>query len=158
MTDWKTQQKIKEDKAQVTLDGKKLVEPTPAPDPEGEVLCPFCLHEGPLGAFLISTKKGFHKGLGKCPECQNMMQLRTLTAKWTPSQFAEWVYDYRLSGFWQKCKFKTFNDRLYRLGWSYEFWDRYKQLKGENQTEAYEDYILRKQQEEHIEHWNLWKE
>ena len=71
------------------------------------VSCPFCLHFGKIGEFLISTKKGYHKGLGLCPECKNQMQLRSLTAEWTPEQYAEWCFNYRLSGFWQKYPSKN---------------------------------------------------
>lgn len=113
------------------------------------VMCPFCLHIDKIGNFLISTKKGYHKGQGKCPECQNRMELQTLTAKWTPEQFADWVYPYSRSGFWQKCKFKTFNDRLYKIGWSYRFWRRYRELKGEDTTESYEEHLKRIQREEY---------
>jgi len=116
------------------------------------VACPFCLHIGKIGSFLISTKKGYHKSLGKCPECKNQMQLRSLTAEWTPEQYAEWCYDYAKSGFWQKTPFKKWSDRLYKIGWSYRFWQKYKQLKGESakdKTESYYDYLERAQREQH---------
>jgi transcription elongation factor Elf1 len=111
--------------------------------------CPFCLHEGLIKHFLISTKKGYHMGLGKCPECGNQMQLKTLTSKMTPEQFAEFAYGYRLSGYWSKVKFSVFNQRLKELGINFRFWKRYKELKGEEPTEGYEQYLMRKQQEEH---------
>ena len=116
------------------------------------VSCPFCLHTGKISEFLISTKKGYHKGLGLCPECKNKMQLRSLTAEWTPEQYAEWCFRYSMDGFWQKVPFKKWSDRLHKISWSYRFWAKYKQLKGEgaeDRTESYQDYVLRKQQEEY---------
>jgi len=111
------------------------------------VLCPFCLHIGKINEFLISTKKGYHRNLGQCPECNNKMRLSTLTAEWTPEQFAEFAYNYATSGYWQKVPFKKFNNRLYKIGWAKKFWDRYKQLKGEDTQETYEEWLLRKQME-----------
>jgi len=115
------------------------------------VMCPFCLHIGKIGEFLISTRKGFHKGLGECPECHNKMQLRSLTADWSPEQFAEWVYKYATQGYWQRVNFKKFNERLRKIGWSWKFWSKYKQLKGEAHTESYEEWLERKQREEYDE-------
>jgi len=99
--------------------------------------CPFCLYQAKIEHFLISTKKGFHKGLGQCPDCQNKMRFRTLTAEWTPEDFAEWCYGYSADGYWQKVPFSKFSDRLYKIGWSKRFWDKYKQLKGEDKSEDY---------------------
>jgi len=114
----------------------------------GVYWCPFCLHKDKIEAYLISTKKGYHKGLGLCPECKNKMQLKTLTSKMTPEQFAEFAYGYRADGYWQKMPFTKFNERLKQIGWAQRFWNKYRQLKGEDTTESYEQYIERKQYEE----------
>lgn len=115
----------------------------------GTYMCPFCLHQDRINAYLISTKKGYHQGLGRCPECGNNMQIRTLTLEMTPEQFAEFMFEYSCQGGWQKVKFKQFNERLFVMGWSERFWTRYKQLKGDNvPVVSYADYIMRQQEEE----------
>jgi len=111
-------------------------------------LCPFCLHRGKIEEYLISTKKGYHKGLGKCPECNNKMQLKTLTSNMTPEQFAEYAHGYRTSGYWSKVPFSKFNERLKEINWAIRFWGKYRQLKGESTDESYDDYIQRKQYEQ----------
>jgi len=95
----------------------------------GDVLCPFCLHKAKLVKFMRSTKAGYHRTLGTCPSCQKGMQIKSLVAKWTPTEFAKWVFEYPSGAFWKKCTFKKFNKRLHSLGWSYEFWGAYKKLK-----------------------------
>jgi len=115
----------------------------------GEYLCPFCLHKDKIEKFLISTKKGYHKGLGKCPECGNQMKLKTLTEKMTPEQYADFVYPYRVDGFWQRCPYETWKQRMRQLGWAYRFWQRYKELSGEESNESYAAYLERKQKEEY---------
>jgi hypothetical protein len=76
------------------------------------------------------------------------MMMKSLTAEWTPEQYADWVFPYGHSGFWQKCKFETWKKRLSQIGWAQRFWQRYKELKGEDGTESYTDYIERKSQED----------
>ena len=105
------------------------------------VSCPFCLHDDKLQAFLVSTKKGISQSKAACPECKNGMMMISLTADWTPEQYAEWVFEYRKSGFWQKCKFSIWKDRLYKRGWSKQFWEKYKALKGSDESEDYWDYL-----------------
>ena len=154
---WKREMQAKQDghQAKWTETGKltqKIITKAEITTITEPVSCPFCLHIGKIGEFLISTKKGYHKSLGLCPECKNKMQLRSLTAEWTPEQYAEWCFSYSLSGFWQKVPFKKWSDRLYKIGWSYAFWNKYKQLKGEStedKTESYQDYIMRRQREEY---------
>jgi len=154
---WKREYKTKKDnhQAKFTASGsltQKIITKAEITTITEPVSCPFCLHIGKIGEFLISTKKGFHRGLGKCPECKNQMQLRSLTAEWTPEQYAEWCYSYSLSGFWQKVPFKKWSQRLRDIGWSYAFWAKYKQLKGESaedRTESYQEWLERKQREEH---------
>jgi hypothetical protein len=80
------------------------------------------------------------------------MMLRNLvTMKWTPQKYAEWVFGYSLNGFWQKISFSSWKERLFEIGWSQPFWDKYKALKGEatksDDTENFTDYINRKGQE-----------
>jgi len=116
---------------------------------DDQVMCPFCLYINKLNTFLISTKKGISTSKAKCPDCGNEMMMRSLTKEMTPEEFAEWCYLYAASGYWQKVPFKKYVDRMYKLGWSYRFWKRYKQLKGEDTTEIYQDYVMRKQQEEY---------
>jgi transcription elongation factor Elf1 len=114
----------------------------------GQYMCPFCLHTGKIEQYLISTKKGYHRGLGHCPECNNQMQLKTLTANMTPEEFAEFMFSYSCQGGWQKVKFKIWSQRLAQIGWSTRFWARYHQLKGEGDgTEKYQDYLQRTQEE-----------
>ena len=113
----------------------------------GWVYCPFCLFYAKMGAFLISTKKGFHRGLGKCSDCNQKMQLRTLTSEWTIEEYAEWCYNYSVSGFWQKVPYQKWSSRLKKMGWAQKFWNRYKALKGGDVEESPEEYYIRMQAE-----------
>lgn len=115
----------------------------------GIVSCPFCLFAAKIQAFLVSSKKGFSYALAKCPECKNGMRMDSLTTNWTPTQYAEWCFEYARSGFWQKVPFNKWNDRLRKLGISGEFWARYKELKHENVSETVEEYYERIQREAH---------
>ena len=119
-------------------------------DPFLNVRCPFCLSHLPLTKFLITRydrkgrSKGFDRGKGKCPECGQGMRLQTLVSmrQWmlvkSPEEgvflYAAWVWEYRRSGFFQKIKFAQFNSMLKSMGWSREFWDQYKRLKGDLPT------------------------
>ena len=149
--------KARQDKLQAQLNPQSLsfIKKKPKPQEavittyEGEYYCPFCLHKDRMEKYLISTKKGYDRRLGLCPECKNKMMIKTLVTQMTPEQFAEFAYDYRMSGYWQKVPFSTFNKRLWELGIAERFWTRYRALKGEDDTESYQDYIMRKQQEEH---------
>jgi len=159
MSKYKREDKVWRDRAQTQLAPDPIREQVIHPKPAkkdvttitGTFMCPFCLHLGPISEYLVSTKKGISQGKALCPECKQGMMMRSLTSEWTPEEFAEWVYPYTRSGFWQKCSFKKFNERLKRLGWSYPFWTRYKQLKGEDKSETYDQYIERKQREEYEE-------
>ena len=153
---YKREQAAKDDDKQSILNPQQLssvnkrgkVTVTVAAIYTGLYRCPFCLHEGLINHFLISTPKGYHHGLGKCPECGNQMQLKTLTSKMTPEQFAEFAYGYRTSGYWSKVKFTVFNRRLKELGINFRFWKRYKELKGEEPNETYEEQLWRQQEEQ----------
>ena len=99
---------------------------------EGDAMCPFCLHGGPVDKFVISIKSGFHRGLGKCPKCGNRSQWKTLRRRWTVKEFVLWCYQYACDGFWSKVNFAEFNKGLAARGIARPFWDRYKELKGED--------------------------
>lgn len=118
-----------------------------------QVMCPFCLYQAKLQRFLVSTSKGISYGKAQCPDCGNGMMMKSLTAEWTPEQYADWVFPYSTAGFWRKCKFETWKKRLAQIGWAQRFWDRYKALKGSDETESYGEYMDRKSAEdEHDEY------
>lgn len=104
------------------------------------LLCPFCLEIFHLSDFI------YINSLYKCKNCNNRITGKTLEIvfkllcceKPDIEGFAKWVYGYRLNGFFQKINFEKWNKNLHFLGFSYEFWDYYKKLKGENKKE-YED-------------------
>lgn len=105
------------------------------------VMCCFCLYQDTLRKFLIPSKSGFHKGLGLCPQCKQKSQLRTLVnmPNMSAKKYAEFVYNYVSSGFWQKCDFHVWARRLnLNIHLSCEFWNRYNELKGN--TTFKEDY------------------
>lgn len=122
--------------------------------PEAKFMCPFCLYIGMLWRFSVKTKKGYSDKRAKCPECGEGMLMRTLRMKVTPEEFADWCYDYG-KGFWSKVgNFKQWNERLRKIGWSWEFWAKYKALKGEEPQESYSDYMNRQAQEYYEKHKN----
>jgi hypothetical protein len=57
-----------------------------------------------------------------------------------PKQFAKWVFEYRLSGFFSKINFKEWNQKLWELGVSQEFWEEYKLLRGDTTKEEEEKF------------------
>jgi len=157
MRKWKREQAAKDDKQQAKLDLSQLSGLKPVAPPvtvtiqqqyQGEYCCPFCLHQDVIDHFLISTKKGFNKRLGECPECHSKAELKSITASWTPEEYAEFAFGYTKMGFWQKVKWQLWRYRLEKAGWAQRFWKRYRELKGEPTTETYQDYIQRKQYEE----------
>jgi hypothetical protein len=94
-------------------------------------ICPFCLETS--NKFIIENK-----GLIKCPNCLINMKIKTLlfVKDCTNQEYAKWVYEYRLSGFFTKLKsgnnsFEKWNKKMQELGINYEFWEEYKKLKGE---------------------------
>ena len=110
--------------------------------------CPFCLYAGKVHTFEMKTPKGNTSKRYKCPECNAIMVKRTLEKKMDAEEYAEWVFDYRLSGFWQKCNFKVWKERLYKLGMSHKFWEKYRLLKGEvAEQETYEEHFNKEQEE-----------
>lgn len=102
-------------------------------DPFRNTTCPFCLGLSRFRLFLISGKKGFNRALGKCPLCGQGDKLQTLVKMelWGPEEYAEFVFDYRRSGFWQKINFDTWTKRLALMKWTDRFWTKYKQLRGD---------------------------
>ena len=121
--------------------------------PEKKVTCPFCLGLEQFRKFLISGEKGISRGTVKCPICGLTFRMKSLMnmAKWTAKEYADWVYEYSHTGFWNKVKFETWKKRLYLMGWSSEFWDHYRELKGDHPIESYTEYINRKQIEDATE-------
>lgn len=152
---YKMRQKSQDDKKQARLgtDGKmkpskeQMITITTSFDYMMMVSCPFCLHDDKLQAFLVSTKKGISQKKAACPECNNGMMMKSLTSDWTPEQYAEWVFDYRKSGFFQKCPFQKWKKRLYEKGMAKRFWEKYNALKDEDESEDYFDHLDREQEE-----------
>ena len=103
-------------------------------DPFRNTTCPFCLGYSRLRLFLQSTKKGFNRGIGKCPLCGQGAKLQTLVKMetWGPEEYAQFVFDYRSSGFWQKIDFASWKKRLALMGWTERFWNKYKELRGDS--------------------------
>ena len=91
------------------------------------VMCPFCLNTTELWRFK------FDGGLRICSNCLNKMRVETLLKISSIVEFANFVFDYRFSGFWNKIypDFKKWNEKLYELKLAREFWDEYKKLKGD---------------------------
>lgn len=123
-----------------------------------QVSCPFCLGLSEFRKFLVSTKQGISRSMGKCPLCSEGMYLKTLSmmSKTNAAGYAEWVFNYR--GFWKKINFNQWKGRLQMIGWTSEFWDAYKALKGKQEeeggdSESFTDYINRKGQEQ-ADEWN----
>lgn len=90
------------------------------------VLCPFCLNWSEFAKF--PKKKGFYS----CPSCKNQMIFNTLfkIRKMGISEFAKWVFDYRLTGFFKKIPdFYKWNQNLIELGLSDDFWKQYHKLR-----------------------------
>ena len=117
---------------------------TERPRPRSEVvpkneraMCPFCFYVDRPDRFIISTRKGFHKGLGQCPHCQMRAQWKTLNRKWTAEEYAEWVYAYKADGFWQRINFNEFKKGLQLQGWTAPFWLKYNALKSSGEDETY---------------------
>ena len=115
------------------------------------LICPFCLNIQQLEDFTYS--KGFYL----C-RCGNNLTEKTLSYMFDifnvetvkTDLFAQWVYNYRLNGFFSKIcldteeltkdlRFNEWCSRLHNLGISYDFWENYKRLKGETPKEKKED-------------------
>lgn len=107
--------------------------------PYEKALCPFCLSYRQVSQFLISTKKGFDLGKGRCSECGNGVQWKTLRFMkvCSPEQYAVWVWDYKKSGFFKKINFAKWRVALSNMqtrerdNFGARFWARYSELKKE---------------------------
>lgn len=110
-------------------------------------ICPFCL-------VLSNNFTIENKGLIVCNNCLIGMRLKTLLfiKDCSNIEYANWVFNYRLSGFFAKLKsgnnsFEKWNKKMKDNGMSYEFWEEYKKLKGENtetplnSQKEFSDYI-----------------
>jgi hypothetical protein len=124
---------------QFALDGsliinkKVLDEQTPIDaiiNEQNYYLCPFCLEKS--NKYIIENK-----GLVKCPNCLVNMKVKTIlfVQDCSNQEYAKWVYEYRLSGFFKKINFEKWSKKLKELGIVYEFWEEYKRLKGEDNLE-----------------------
>lgn len=104
-----------------------------------KVTCPFCLSWQTLNKFLISTKEGYHKGLGHCQECNQNVQFKTLfnLGQWTPEQYAKFVVDYPPAGFFKKIKFDEWKNRLNLMKWGQRFWTEYRRLNPKIEEESH---------------------
>jgi len=144
LLDWKEQQKIIEDVQQtflnpdlsITKNNFKFAKEQNNIKYDTIVLCPFCLTSYELNRF--NNKKG----LRICPNCDSKLKLSTLSEINDLDKFVNFVFNYRLSGFWDKIcldilqqnrdsRFNEWNKRLHDLGLSYAFWEKYKNLKGD---------------------------
>lgn len=149
MVSWKEQQKMLEDSRQyqlnpdltITKNKSFLIENKPKIEFDMVVLCPFCLMSYELDKFSL------RKGLRVCPNCGSKLKLSTLAEISDLDRFVEFVFHYRFSGFWSKicldvlenenrdARFREWNKRLRNLGLSLQFWEKYKNLKGDSDTE-----------------------
>lgn len=153
---WLRQELVRADRAQVCFSGDgqllekraRVVVEVASVDVSRVVFCPFCLFEGKLQRFLVSTKEGISRSKAECPECEAGMLMSSVVHVWKPEEYAQWVFAYARRGFWQKCKWAIWRKRLLERGWSESFWDRYKELKAEateeGEPESYTEYMARK--------------
>lgn len=144
MVSWKDQQKVFFDKQQmmfnndstVKMNDFKFAEKEPNIKYHNIVLCPFCLKSNELGKFALK------KGLRVCPNCGLSLKLSTLSELDDLDKFVRFVFNYRLNGFWDKIclevlkkdrdsRFNEWNKRLWQLGLSRGFWDKYRALRGD---------------------------
>jgi transcription elongation factor Elf1 len=132
---WKDIDKVKHDKQQTTLDNttKKIATPQQKVNYNTKVYCPFCLYYNKLNTFILVDTKEYKL---KCPECGNIMLMRTLKAmtrmtKTKVQAYAKWCFMYRLSGFWDKVNKPVWNRRLKEYNWAGPFWVTYKKLRGD---------------------------
>jgi len=94
-------------------------------------LCPFCLYEDQVYAFVGVRKNGRLKGKGKCPECHLEMYTSSLITHMTLEEFAQWIVEYTASLFWNRCSYTAFTNRLWRFGGKTRFWNAYNEAKAQ---------------------------
>ena len=111
-------------------------------------LCPWCLREYPASQYLTRLKSGKVAKKGECPSCSHRMMIDTLRLvyRYSPEEFAEWVYERGHYGFWHEIKFQDWKHRLNEIGIAQPFWDRYRELKAKNSLAGnegadYADYM-----------------
>lgn len=100
------------------------------------LLCPFCLEHYYYWQFK------YDKGFYECKHCKNLMKGSTLVLMFEvfnkelidAEKYAKFVYGYRTSGFFKKINFKEWCEKLHYWNISFEFWNEYKKLKGEQQN------------------------
>jgi len=98
------------------------------------VYCPFCLYRNRLSKFLMSGDKGISNYKAKCPECQQTMLFRTIANMCHMNEkkieaYAKWVADYAKQGFWKKCKYEIWKERLQKYDMAIPFWRGYKKYR-----------------------------
>lgn len=132
---YKIAEKLKNDKEQTTLteNGYKInnnvfCQKQIKINFDEKVICPFCLIRNNFSNF---KKEG---NLYNCPNCKNRITIKTLynIRNMEVKEFAFWVYEYRLNGFFKKIDFKQWTQQLYLMGISKQFWEHYKSFKGIN--------------------------
>lgn len=103
-------------------------------DSEQIFICPFCLKTSKFSNFFIKAKNCY---MAKCPNCKQEVRFKTLFTMlgMTGKEFADFVYPYTKMSFWKKVypDFKTWNNILSELGLAEDFWNRYKDLRGDNE-------------------------
>lgn len=100
--------------------------------------CPFCLHPGAVKDFLVHGPDGELKPKkAHCPECDINMLMESLLTEQSAEAYAKWVFDYY--GFWSKCNFKVWSQRLYAKGWASRFWPLYKKMSAAKIMEQHQD-------------------
>lgn len=145
---WDNKQMVLEPKMPTMETPRKLAVTTIIESNATIYYCPFCLFYGSITNFETTTAKGKPSKRMECPQCHTTMLRRTLTEKMNPEQYAEWCYGYAQDGFWNKVPFKTWSERLGKLGMTKRFWDKYKLLKGSSgKTESYEEHMNREAKE-----------
>jgi len=111
-------------------------------DPFKDATCPFCLGLSKLRLFLVSTKKGYDRGKGKCPLCGQGARFDTLLKVMSsPEQYAVFAFTYPARSFWEKVKqagFDVWKKRLKMMGWTERFWTEYKRQRGDEEKEEEE--------------------
>jgi len=113
-----------------------------------KINCPYCLYHDYATRFQIKNKSGkVSEKRFKCPDCGEVMQRKTLFKQMSVEEYAEWIFDTQA---WERIRFEKFKVRLREMGIAYQFWEHYKKYKDERvgETESYEDYLMRKQEEE----------
>jgi len=137
----------------LTQEKPKVEETTTAITYEArDFTCPYCLYTTTnLAQFQTKTRGGkTSEKMFQCPDCGQKMRRDTLFMQKSVEEFAEWMLDTQA---WERVDFAKFRQRLKDIGISYQFWAHYKRHKQEllGTTETYEQFLIRKQQEQREE-------